>query len=93
MLVLTAHGDIDFFYRAARAGAAEYVLKDISVRNLAVAIRAVHRGETMINPGITQRLLTDLAAGCGETQQMPLELTDREMEILIDVAHGLTDKD
>ena len=93
MLVLTAHGDIDFFYRAGRAGAAGYVLKDISVRNLALAIGAVHRGETMINPGIAQRLLTDLAASCGETQQMPLELTDREMEILIDVAHGLTDKD
>ena len=66
MLVLTAHGDIDFFYRAGRAGAAGYVLKDISVRNLALAIGAVHRGETMINPGIAQRLLTDLAGAVGK---------------------------
>jgi two-component system NarL family response regulator len=93
VLVLTAYGDLELFHHAVRAGAAGYVLKDISVQNLAGAIRAVHRGDTMINPSIARALLTELAGNRRDTPSKPAGLSDREMEILINVARGFSDKD
>jgi CheY-like chemotaxis protein len=51
ILILTVYADQDLFRQAVRAGAVGYVLKDISPQNLVKAIRAVHSGKTMVNPG------------------------------------------
>jgi len=92
VLILTAYGELDLLRRAAAAGAAGFVLKDITTENLAAAIRAVYRGNTMINPGIARQLLEDIAHG-GDTGRETARLTDREKEILVNVARGFSDKE
>jgi len=93
VLVLTAYCDVELLRRAAAAGAAGYVLKDIATENLAAAIRAVQRGSTMINPGLARQLLDEIAHGAGEASRGASRLTDRETEILVKVAQGLSDKE
>jgi len=93
VLILTVYGELDLFRRAAAAGAAGFVLKDITTKNLVAAIRAVYRGNTMINPRIARQLLEDIAHGGDAGRGPAARLTDREMEILINVAHGLSDKE
>jgi DNA-binding NarL/FixJ family response regulator len=76
--------------------AAGYVLKDISPAGLADAIRAVHRGESTINPGIARQLLTDIAENgslAEPARRGPYGLTEREVQVLAKVAAGLSDKE
>ncbi len=96
VLILSVYGDPGLFRRAAAAGAAGYVLKDISPANLAAAIRAVHAGQTMISPVIARQLLNDMA-GAGSAAESarrgPYGLTEREIEVLAEVSQGLSDKE
>jgi DNA-binding NarL/FixJ family response regulator len=97
VLILTVHAEIDLFRQAAAAGAAGYVLKDISPANLANAIRAVHSGKTMINPSIARHLVNDFSSS-GRTPAISAArrlhgLTQREIDVLLQVAEGLTDKE
>jgi len=92
VLILTAFGDVELLRKAAAVGAAGFVLKDISIENLAAAIRAVHHGNTMINPELARQLWEDIAHGGRDTERTP-RLTERETEILVDVAKGLSDKE
>jgi len=93
VLILTAYGELALLRRAVVSGAAGFVLKDITTEHLAAAIRAVHRGSTMINPGIARQLLEDIAHGGGDASRETARLTDREMEILVNVARGFGDKE
>lgn len=96
ILVLSVYGDRDLFRKAAAAGATGYVLKDISPANLANAIRSVHGGKTIINPGIARHLLEEMAGGgltVDTAKRRPYGLTDREIEVLIEVSRGLSDKE
>ncbi|MFK7965895.1 MAG: response regulator [Burkholderiaceae bacterium] len=85
--------DIDtYVHSALKAGARGFLLKDAGPDLLAQAIRAAANGEALIAPRITARLLTafaDLNPGTPPTQ--PFEpLTDREEQVLLTVARGLT---
>lgn len=96
VLVLTAHPDEVLFVKAVRAGAAGYVLKDISPANLISAIRAVHQGKAIINPGLARQLLEDLAGSDRAEEaarRRPYGLTEREIEVLVEVARGFSDKE
>ncbi len=96
ILVLSVYGDRDLFRKAAAAGAAGYVLKDISPANLTNAIRSVHHGKAIINPGIARQLLEDMAGNglaVDTARRRPHGLTDREIEVLIEVTRGLSDKE
>ncbi|HEV2359534.1 MAG TPA: response regulator transcription factor [bacterium] len=97
VLVLTLQSDQERFREAAEAGAVGYVLKDISPANLCNAIRAVHRGATMINPVLARQMVESLsqegAAVSGIGSRRPRRLTPRATEILIEVARGLSDKE
>lgn len=97
VLVLTAQSDQDIFREAAAAGAVGYVLKDISPVNLSNAIRAVHSGATMINPVLARQMVEGLAqdeaAASAGAARRPHRLTPREMNILVEVALGLSDKE
>lgn len=97
VLVLTAQSDQEVFREAAAAGAVGYVLKDISAANLCNAIRAVQSGATMINPVLARQMVEglaqdDAAAAVGAPRR-PHRLTPREMNILIEVAQGMSDKE
>jgi DNA-binding NarL/FixJ family response regulator len=96
ILILTVYADQDLFRQAVRAGAVGYVLKDISPQNLVKAIRAVHSGKTMVNPGIVRQLVEDLYRRAEEgpwNARRMHGLTDREVDVLLGVAAGLSDKE
>ncbi len=96
VLILSVYADQDLFRQAAAAGAAGYVLKDISPANLISAIRAVHQGKAIINPGLARQLLEDLAGSDRAEEaarRRPYGLTEREIEVLVEVARGFSDKE
>ena len=97
VVVLTASESEDNLLGAIRAGAAGYLLKEIPVDELATSIRAVHNGQSLINPAMASKLLTEFAAmskGTGLAQTVPApRLTPREMEILKAVARGLSNRE
>jgi DNA-binding NarL/FixJ family response regulator len=95
VLVFTVHADVELLQKAARAGAAGYINYDISALNLMRAVRAVHGGATMINPRLARRLLADMDGSAnGATGWAVLHrLTGRELEVLVELAHGFGDKE
>jgi len=96
VLILTGYGDPGLLRRAATAGAAGFVLKDISPADLAVAITSVHEGKTTLGSGIARQLLDHLADRGTLTEPArrgPFGLTEREIEVLTEVARGLSDKE
>jgi DNA-binding NarL/FixJ family response regulator len=97
ILMLTISDEEEDLYDAIKAGASGYLLKEISIEEVAGAIRSVHAGQSLISPSMASKLLTEFAAMARkdeEKQQMPTpRLTDREMEVLTLVAQGLNNRD
>jgi DNA-binding NarL/FixJ family response regulator len=91
VLMLTTF-DLDaYVYDALRAGASGFLLKDTPPEDLVAAIRVVARGDALIAPGITKRLIEQFAQAAPTAPPASLsELTPREAEILILVASGLS---
>ncbi len=90
VLVLTAYDDEPYVLALLRAGASGYVLKDASASELIEAVRAVHRGQTAVDPAVAHSLV-HLLQGGGESDASQ-RLTDRETEVLRLAAQGLTNK-
>jgi DNA-binding NarL/FixJ family response regulator len=92
VLVLTTYDLDEYVYTALRAGASGFLLKDTPRRELLHAIEVVAGGDALIAPAITRRLIAEFAAR--RDPQAPLaalaELTDREHDILLLVARGLS---
>jgi DNA-binding NarL/FixJ family response regulator len=92
VLMLTTF-DLDaYVYDALRSGASGFLLKDTPPEDLVAAIRVVARGDALIAPGITKRLIEQFARS-GRTSTAPRaldDLTPRESEVLILVASGLS---
>jgi DNA-binding NarL/FixJ family response regulator len=97
ILMLTISDEEEDLYEAIKAGASGYLLKEISIEEVADAIRKVHAGQSLISPSMASKLLTEFASMARkdeEKQQMPApRLTDREMEVLNHVAQGLNNRD
>ncbi len=93
ILILTAYDDDPYVYALLQAGADGYLLKTVEVDELVRAVRAVHRGEPVLSPEVTQKVLRQLATGrpAGAAEQIEV-LTARELEILRLAAQGLTNK-
>jgi len=92
VLMLTTF-DLDaYVYDALRAGASGFLLKDTPPEDLVAAIRVVARGDALIAPGITKRLIEQFARSApSSTPPAALaELTPREAEVLVLVASGLS---
>ncbi|MBD0746094.1 response regulator transcription factor [Streptomyces sp. CBMA152] len=95
VLVLTTFDLDEYVYQALRAGASGFLLKDASARQLAEGVRVVASGDALLAPSVTRRLITEFArvtparrtpAGAVHVE----ELTDRETEVLILIAQGLS---
>ncbi|MEU9044778.1 MULTISPECIES: response regulator transcription factor [unclassified Kitasatospora] len=91
-LMLTSFDDEEALVDSIMAGAAGYVLKQISGTDLVSAVRMVASGQSMLDPGATTRLMARLR-GDATTQAPALpQLTAREQEILALIGEGLTNR-
>ena len=94
-IVLTTFDDDDALLDAVRAGAKGYLLKDVSLERLTEAIRAVARGESLIRPALTERVLRGLEHIRRDFDALdpPDPLTKREIEILRLMAGGYSNRE
>ena len=93
VLVLTTFHTDEAVYGAIRAGASGFVLKAAAPDELGLAVRAVAAGEAWLDPAVARGLLDELAARPTATSTHPgslAELTPREAEVLVEVAHGFS---
>lgn len=92
IMLLTTYDDDSYVYRGLRAGTSGFCLKSMPVEELLNAIRVVARGDALIDPSVTRRLVTRFANGLAPaTVDRPPaldRLTTREREILLEVARG-----
>ena len=92
--MLTTFESDEYVYRALQAGASGFLVKDTEPADLIRAVRVIAQGEGLLSPGVTRRLIADIARGQAvrpPTGQVALpRLTEREREVVALVAHGLT---
>ena len=98
VVVLTTYADDESIFPALRAGAAGYLTKDASAEEIEGAIRAVHRGQTWLDPTVQARLVSALSdLGAGEPARLPAKqpdnLTPREAEVLSLIGEGLSNRE
>ena len=91
VLVLTTFDRNEYVYEAMKAGASGFLLKDARRHQLTDAVRTVIRGETLLAPTITRRLIEEFCARPSPATTTPpalAELTPREVEVLTLIARG-----
>jgi DNA-binding NarL/FixJ family response regulator len=89
VVAMTSFTQADMVHGALQAGAAGYLLKDAEADEVAAAIRAACRGEVHLDPAIARQLTRSLLAPKAQTVDA---LTDREREVLVLVAQGLSNQ-
>lgn len=91
VVILTTFDPDEYVYRALRAGASGFVLKDIRPEELPIAVRTVADGGALLAPSITRRLIGQfakrLAADTGLSNRLD-RLTEREREVMTAIARG-----
>jgi DNA-binding NarL/FixJ family response regulator len=93
VIILTTFETDEYVYQAIRAGASGFLVKDAEPAELLQAIRVVARGDALLSPSVTRRLITDLAS---RPERPPVNdrildgLTGREREVMVLVAGGLS---
>jgi DNA-binding NarL/FixJ family response regulator len=94
VLIVTTHEDPDYLLAALKAGAAGYLLKDVTRHELLLTIRRVLRGESVLSGEIAARTLQRLAAGPSQQSRAPTErLTPRERDVLELIVEGRTNRE
>jgi DNA-binding NarL/FixJ family response regulator len=95
VLVLTTFDEDEHVFEAIRAGAAGYLLKDVSPTDLRQAIRTVAAGGSLLSPSVTRTVMRSLADRLRTSvDDTPLrELTEREREVLALVGRGLSNEE
>jgi NarL family two-component system response regulator LiaR len=88
VLALTSFPEDDLVQKALQAGATGYLMKNVSARELADAIRAAHKGKMTLSPEAAQAL-----AHAAANQAEGAELTDREREVLKLMVEGLNNQE
>ncbi|TVR35487.1 MAG: DNA-binding response regulator [Nitriliruptor sp.] len=98
ILMLTISDEEDDLFEAVKAGANGYLLKEISIDEIADAVRSIHAGQSLITPSMASKLLTEFAELVRKEEPVPQDvpaprLTPREMEVLQELAKGLSNRD
>lgn len=92
-IVLTTYDTDEYIFDAIDAGAKGYLLKDASREDLFQSVRAVHRGESLIEPGVAAKVLDRLAQMSRQARTGgPQVLSERELEVLRLMAAGAANK-
>jgi NarL family two-component system response regulator YdfI len=97
VVVLTTYNEDDLMIQGLQAGACGYLLKDCSLETLVQAIRTAARGEMLVPPEVMARILARAAQAVAPARAVmprgPLDLTEREREVLAGVARGERSKE
>ncbi len=97
ILMLTVSDEEEDLYEAIKAGATGYLLKEVSIEEVAPAARAVVAGQSLISPSMASKLLgefSNLAKRAEERTSVPApRLTERELEVLRLVAQGKSNRE
>ncbi|HZP25749.1 MAG TPA: response regulator transcription factor [Dehalococcoidia bacterium] len=94
MIMLTSYADDEAIFASILAGASAYLLKQTRANQLAEAVEAVARGESLLDPQVTQRVMQqvrDMASGGGASVQS--QLTENEYKIVKLIAEGKTNRE
>jgi NarL family two-component system response regulator LiaR len=91
VIVLTSFADDEKVFAALQAGASGYLLKDVQPRELAEAIRRVSEGESLLAPAVAAKLVRELQRR--EPRPTPSDLTERETQVLAEIARGHSNKE
>jgi DNA-binding NarL/FixJ family response regulator len=90
-IVLTTYNTKEDILKAIDAGAKAFLLKDAPRKEVREAIRAVHRGESLLQPTVASKVVS-LVAELSQRQQPPDALSQRELEVLTLMAKGMSNK-
>ncbi len=97
IIVLTVSDEEDDLYGAVKAGANGYLLKEVSIEEVADAVRAVYEGQSLISPSLASKLLNEFEGQVGTIKEAVLasgpRLSEREVEVLKMVALGMGNHD
>ena len=98
IIALTTFDDKETIFDALRAGAAGYLLKDVSSADLANAIRLTARGDSILEPSIAAKVLEEFSRVSSRpvvdrSSILPEPLSDREIEVLKLVTQGLSNRE
>ncbi|MDQ3980472.1 MAG: response regulator transcription factor [Actinomycetota bacterium] len=97
IIMLTVSDEEDDLFDAVKAGANGYLLKEVSIEEVADAVRAVVQGQSLISPSMAAKLITEfgsLARRAQESDMAPSpRLSQRELEVLKRVATGLSNEE
>ena len=91
VVILTTFDREDYLFEALRAGASGFLLKNASPEDLIASVRVVARGDALLSPEVTRRVLERFAVPAQVQPALrPPELTDREFDVLALLARGAT---
>ena len=95
ILILTAYDDDQFIFSLLEAGAAGYLLKNVSDRELTDAVRAIYAGESVLHPSITRKVINRFASISSKLNEKQTfdTLSERELDILKLATTGLNNQD
>jgi len=95
VLILTAYDYEEYIFPILEAGAAGYLLKDMSGRELVNAIHTVRQGGSVLHPVVARKLLENVREGSVKStgREASAVLSEREIEVLKMVARGMSNKD
>ncbi|MEV6239193.1 response regulator transcription factor [Lentzea sp. NPDC051838] len=87
VVILTTFDREDYLFEALQAGASGFLLKNASPEDLVESVRVVARGDALLSPEVTRRVIARFSAPKQERTRPP-SLTDREFEVLVELAKG-----
>jgi len=92
VVVLTTFDDDELVFGSLRAGASAFILKSADTAELVRAIRAVHVGDVVLAPAVTRRVVRSALEGVTATRAELPALTEREHDVLVLIAAGLSNE-